>query len=422
MSPEQAAGKPTDKRSDIWSFGVVLFEMLTGRQVFTEESVSHIMADVLKSDPDWGSLPQNLHPRLRLLLERCLAKDLKNRYAGIGDARVDVATVLEGSGRGTIEPALRDAGRRSAIRAILPWAAAAAILAAVLTWFLRPLPEAEPGIVLRFPIPLPGDQVLTQLSVRGVAISRDGTKVAYVANNQIYLREMNEAAARPLPGTAGTDISTPVFSPDGESIAFYELRSLEDTALKRVPIAGGAPIPLRVGFAPLSVSWPTDDTILFVTIVGDAVLRIPADGGEEQVLISARDGELLESPQLLPDGRHILFTSGGTGGWDAATIYIQAIDSDERTLVLEGGSDAMWVPTGHIIYANGNDLFAMPWDLDRMERNAPGGVFPSFRESNVRTIPTLRSTLCPTTARWCMCRVATPGPHPPKPVDPRSSG
>ena len=122
--------------------------------------------------------------------------------------------------------------------------AAAAILAAVLTWFLRPLPEVAPGVVTRFPISLPEDQVLTQLAVRGVTISRDGTKVAYVANNRIYVRDMNDTVSRPLPGTAGTDISTPVFSPDGESIAFYELRSLEDTTLKRVPIAGGTPIPI----------------------------------------------------------------------------------------------------------------------------------------------------------------------------------
>ena len=111
-----------------------------------------------------------------------------------------------------------------------------------------------------------------------------------------------------------------------------------------------------------------------MTVAGDAVLRIPADGGEEEVLLSARDGERLESPQLLPDGRHILFTSSETGGWDAATIHIQAIDGDERTLVWDGGSDAMWIPTRHIIYANGNDLWARSWDLDRMEPTS--GVVP----------------------------------------------
>jgi Tol biopolymer transport system component len=373
MSPEQAVGGTVDRKTDVWAFGCVLYEMLTGQRVFDGDSSSRILARVIEREPDWTLLTKDVPERIRRLLGQCLEKDPRKRRRDVGDIRLDIE-------QARTEP-LADvqAPTRSAARTILPWAVmAATILAAVLTWFLRPPPEAEPGSAKRTWIPRPPDQVLTQQAVAGIAISRDGMHVAYIANNQIYVYDMNEGVARSLPGTAGTDISTPVFSPDGEFVAFYELHSIDDVTLKRVPVGGGASRTLWEGPAPLSVSWSADDGILFVTIAGDAILRIPAGGGDEEVLLSARDGEYLESPQLLPDGR-LLFTSRPTDeSWDAASIYIQATDSEERTLVRDGGSDAMWISTGYIIYANGNELFAGRWDLDRTD--PMGEVFPIVRE------------------------------------------
>jgi serine/threonine protein kinase/Tol biopolymer transport system component len=372
MSPEQAVGSSVDRKTDVWAFGCVLYEMLTGQRAFDGDSNSRILARVIEREPDWNPLARDVPERIRRLLRQCLEKDPRKRRRDIGDIRLD----LEQARKDPI--AQTPPSPRSATKMVLPWAAMAAILAAVFTWSLRPPPETEPPGEKRTSILLPADQVLTQQAVGGIAISRDGKNVAYIANNQIYVYDMSAGVARALPGTAGKDISTPVFSPDGEFLVFYELHSLDDATLKRVPLAGGGTLrSLWEGPAPLSISWPTDDEILFVTIAGDAILRIPADGGDEEVLLSARDGEFLESPQLLPDGR-LLFTSRPTGAsWDGARIYIEAIDSQERTLVRDGGSDAMWISSGHIIYANRNELFVGRWDLDRREPMRE--VFPVVR-------------------------------------------
>ena len=190
MSPEQARGENADQRADVWAFGVVLFEMLTGRRTFEGRTVSDVLAAVLAKEPQWDSLPDNLHPRLRQLLERCLSKELRDRYTGVGDARVDIRTVLADPSGVLVQPTGDVV--QAAPRRILPWVLATfvltAIVAIIATWILK---SAEPGLVTHFNHRLPEGQVFTNPVRSLVAVSPDGRKVVYVANQQLYLRNLD---------------------------------------------------------------------------------------------------------------------------------------------------------------------------------------------------------------------------------------
>jgi hypothetical protein len=215
MSPEQASGQVTDQRADIWAFGVVLFELLTGAPLFSGESVPHILADVLKVEPDWSRLPKEIHPRLQLMLERCLEKKPRNRYHAIADARVDIETVLA-------QPAGAVGDVRAAPRATLGWVAAiliATLLAAFAGWMLR-APNAPTAAARRFEYVLPPDQsfprTIPQQGLSSLALSVDGTKLVYVANERLYLKDLTSAVVEAVP-IVGTDENptVPVVSPDG---------------------------------------------------------------------------------------------------------------------------------------------------------------------------------------------------------------
>ena len=208
MSPEQARGDVADRRSDIWAFGCVLFEMLTGRRAFEGETVSDTLAGVLRAEPDWHRLPRNLHARLRLLLERCLEKNVRNRYHGVADARMDVQQVLVDPHGGLLTHA-SDA-RSIAPRRLLPWLAATALLTGLIVgigaWTLStPVPRLEG----RLTHVLPDDQSFTGARHPLVAVAPDGSSIVYVANNRLFLRPIDELEARPIRGTEG-EPSTPV--------------------------------------------------------------------------------------------------------------------------------------------------------------------------------------------------------------------
>jgi serine/threonine protein kinase len=389
MSPEQASGQAVDKRADIWSFGVVLFEMLTGRPMFRGKTVSHVLADVLRAEPDWNCLPANLHPRVRLLLERCLEKEARDRYHDIADARVDIERVLADPQGVLVQPAAHAASapRTARFRSVLPWVAATVIIAGALGWFLRPVPKREPALVVRFPFTLPESTQFTMPNLSMIAISPDGTKVAYVANSQLYLRNLNESEGRPISGTNDGDLgpTMPVFSPDGQSLAYVHVVSLSCPCIvKRVPVSGGTPVKVFDAPAGLTtfewgLAWPTPDTLVFASSGG--ILRIPANGGTPEALVKRGSGETFESPQILPGGKQVLFVRlpeepGGAGvlRWDAAEIVIQSIGGNDRSVVWKGGSHARYLPTGHVVYAQGNTLFALAVDLP--SRKVTGGPVP----------------------------------------------
>ncbi len=354
MSPEQASGLEVDKRSDIWAFGVVLFELLAGRGLFTGETAPHILASVLKTDPDWKSLPPNLHPRLRLLLERCLEKESKDRYGDISDARVDVQRVLADPVGVLVQPATEVV--QAAPQSKLPWVAAFALglaLAGIAVWNLKPDAPDASGPLIRFSQLLPEDQQFTRTGRPVVAVSPDGSRIVYVANNQLYLKAMDTLEASGIPGT-DDDPAAPFFSPNGQWIGFW---SGVDRQLKKIAVSGGAPIMLSDAENPLGVpSWEADDTIVFGQSEG--IKRVSANGGEAELLVA---GANISTPQMLPDGQTLLFFDHV-----ADEIAVQSLNSDERTVLLPG-EYPRYVSTGHIVYGIEDVLSAVPFDVRSLE-------------------------------------------------------
>ena len=301
MAPEQAKGAATDQRSDIFAFGCVLYEMLTGRQVFTGDTVTEVLASVLKSEADLTLLPPHLNPRLTELIRRCLAKDPKRRWHAAADLRVEIETILVDP-QGLAVPARADAPRQPLWKRALPFAATAAVVGTVsagVAWNVRPAPGAQ---VARFAIVLPDGQQLTRLGRHNIAVSPDGQSLVYVANNQLYLRTMGDVEARPIQGT-NQDINTPFFSPDGQWIGFY---AVPEAKLKKIAITGGASVTIGDFTNPYGAAWGPEDQILLGG--GEqGIARVSASGGTPETVIKAEAGEVAHGPQMLPDGNRVMF-------------------------------------------------------------------------------------------------------------------
>ena len=369
MSPEQARGREIDKRTDVWAFGCVLYEMMTGRAVFAGDDVSLTLARVLEREPDFKSLPGNLNPRVLELLDRCLQKDAGNRWHDIGDVRVDIQRVLADPSGVLVQPAVEVV--QAAPQSKLPWVAALilAVITGVAVWNLRPT-EPQP-VAARFYHELPDGQSFTRDGRRLVAVSPDGSQIVYVANGQLHLRHLDEMAARPIQGT-DEDPASPFFSPGGEWVGYF---SAQDEQLKKIATTGGASVTLCDTESPFGASWGSDDIIVYGQPEG--IMRVSANGGTPELVIPTEEGEQVHGPQMLPGGEWVLFTltSGGANTrWDEAQIVAQSLESGERKILWDGGSDARYVPTGHLIYALEDVLFALPFDLASLE--VLGGPVP----------------------------------------------
>ena len=383
MSPEQARGKEVDRRTDVWAFGCVLFEMLAGRMAFEGGTVSDTIAQVLEHDPDWDALPEGTPSKIRDLLERCLDKDVRNRRRDIGDIRVEIDRLLSTGGM-PAEPVADLVQARP--QTMLPLVAAiviTAVLATVAVWNLKPV---ESGPVSRFHHDLPAEQVLTDVARTAVAISPDGSQFVYVTYGGMYRRSMNESEASLVPGTEGNP-RLPFFSPDGKSVGYF---TFGDRQLKKIAVSGGLAVTVSAAALPSSASWESGDTILFVQREG--IMRVSADGGDPELLVRAEEGEQFFGPKLLPDGESVLYTmtnATGPGPWDEAQIVVQPLAGGNRKVLVRGGTDGRYVPTGHLTYAFRDVLYAVPFDLAALEvvgervpivedfgRNR-GGTFPS---------------------------------------------
>jgi eukaryotic-like serine/threonine-protein kinase len=357
MSPEQASGQATDQRTDIWAFGVVLYEMLTGLPLFSGESAPHILADVLRTEPDWKRLPKNLHPRLKVLLERCLEKKVRNRYHSIADVRIEVERLVSDPQGAVVavDHTVRPAASKTARVAVsVALVAAGAVAAGIIGWSLWP--EPAPAMIDRWSHSFPPGLLFRNRGRPVIALSPDGRRFVYNTTDGLYVRSMDELEARRIPGTEEA-LTNPFFSPDGQSVAYWT----NDGKLKRVALSGGAPIPIAEGLLNLNgASWSSDGTILLGQ--PDGIYRVPANGGTPQRVIEAKDGERLYGPELLPDGDSVLFSATLTQSWDDARIAVQSLSSGERIEVMRGGSDAQYVPTGHLVYALGDGLAAIAFD------------------------------------------------------------
>jgi eukaryotic-like serine/threonine-protein kinase len=357
MSPEQARGETVDKRADIWAFGVVLFEMLTGRGMFESRTVSDTLAAVLMREPEWMRLPVNPHPRIRLLLERCLEKDAKNRYHDIADVRVDIQKVLADPSGAPVQPAGAIWPRRK-LRTILPWTAAALvfglIIAGVAVWKLKPSDSRQ---VMRFEYYLPEGHRET-----GLAVSRDGKQFVYSTAKGLYLRSMEEFAVKLIPGTE-ENIQRPFFSPDSKWIGYF---SVSDQKLKKIPVGGGEPVILCDAAQLAGAKWNEDSTIVFCEFPKGDIMQVSANGGTAESILKAKSSISIINPQILPGGKSVLYSSYA----DAlqSRIMVQSLKSGE-TKQLFPGVIAQYLSTGHIVFSlQGNsNLFAVPFDLARLE-------------------------------------------------------
>jgi serine/threonine-protein kinase len=369
MSPEQARGQAADKRADVWAFGCVLYEMLTGYPAFAGATISDTIAAILGRDVDWRRLPHGTPPSVRRLLRRCLAKERERRMRDIGDAKLDLDDANEPVA--TVRPRTRP---------LLLWIAAtagSAALAAALMSSWRDVESPTPPVV-RFS--LSGDRTL-----RDLAISPDGQDLVYGTQQGLYRRSMSDSVARLIPGTEGSGAARPVFSPDGQSIAYFSGTEAIGGAIKTVAITGGAAVShLPMDFPPFGMRW-SDQGIFFGRSFGKerkGVMRLVPGGAGGELLIPTGQ-EFAQSPQMLPDGQTVLFTLGSApNGWDKARIVVQSLTSGERKTLIEGGSDGRYLPTGHIVYGVATSLFAVPFDAHRLQvTGSPVRVVDGVRRS-----------------------------------------
>jgi len=376
MSPEQARGNPVDKRTDIWSFGCVLYEVLAGGHCFAGKTQSDTLARILERDPDWSALPEGTPTEIRELLRRCLEKDPLRRLRDIGEARIALEDLETGTiGDGRDEDAEQSYTSRKPRRA-LPWviAAAGAAAAVALGWvaFQPELPRTP----VRLAVDLPSGFQLSITLSTPLAVSPDGSRLAFVASRdsarpQLHLRELGRFSASTFPGTEGAD--GPFFSPDGQWVAFFA-----DKKLRRVSVLGGAPLDVcDVPQLNPGATWGADGTIVFSTD-RFGLMRVPATGGTAEQLTAPKlaAGEIVHGwPCFLPDGENLLFTVRGPRG---PRIALLSLGTGEWREVAEGGGAAHYLPTGHLLYPHVGGLTAVGFDLDRLE--TVGQPFPILED------------------------------------------
>jgi eukaryotic-like serine/threonine-protein kinase len=375
MSPEQARAKACDKRTDIWAFGCVLYELLTGRQAFHGETTTEILAAVLRGEPDWQALPETTPLSIRALLRRCLQKEMNKRARDAGDARIEIEEALAAPVTAELTTAaptkgFHALGRRALILSVSTLLLGAAI-ASIAVWNLKPSP---PQPISRVTIALPPGQQLAGLeNGPAVALSPDGTHLVYVARldrtQQLYLRAMDSLEFRPIPGTE--EAVNPSFSPDGQWVGFFA-----GGKLKKVSVSGGAAITLGDAVEPRGVSWGSQGMIAFGPTTGGALTQVSEAGGAPQPLTHLEKGENSHRwPEFLPGGKAVLFATGGTANiWNNAQVAVQSVGSGERRTLIQAGTYPRYSVSGHLVYAQLGTLMAVPFDPQRL--TATGAAVP----------------------------------------------
>ena len=373
MSPEQARGQAVDKRTDIWAFGCVLYEMLTGRRLFEGDGTTDTLALLFTKNPDWSALPPTAPPAIRALLKRCLERDRVKRLGDVAAIRFALEDMASsGDQPAASMPGVIHRDRSAAWSRIGIVSAAAIVLAAVVlvagtglnVWNLRTSSERPRPV--RFTITLPQGQRLAGLARPSVVLSADGSQLAFVATTegedkrQIFLWSMEQAEAKPVPGTEGA--TNPVFSPDGQWLGFYS----RDTVLAKIPVRGGIAQPLTNVSIPVGASWGGHGTIAFPPYLS-VIYQLPEDGGAPQPLTRFENGETQHVwPEFLPGSKALLFTAISLNPMPA--IAVQPIGSGQRrNLQGQSGTMPRYASSGHLVYAQRGNLMAVPFDLGRLE-------------------------------------------------------
>jgi Tol biopolymer transport system component len=370
MAPEQAKGKVVDRRADIWAFGVVFYEMLTGRALFEAETVSEVLASVIMRDPDLTALPSSVPATVKHLIARCLVKDPKLRLRDIGEARL----ALAGPALVAV-PDVELRGKPSRTRGARLWPilagalALALVMTGVMLWRVAATPSDAP--VSRFEVRPPDKTSLVLVARPSVALSPDGSMMAFVASmegiSRLYLRSIGDITPRALPGTDGA--SNPVFSTDGKQIAFFTTGRLKKTtldgAVTTVTEAGGDD-------DPRGITWLPDAALVYASLAAGPLSHVPSTGGTPRALttLDEKAGERTHRwPFALPGGKAVLFTVGTLGSpdnYDAATIDAVEVATGKRHTVLKGASSARYVASGHLLFARESSVYAVAFDADSL--------------------------------------------------------
>jgi len=385
MSPEQARGKEADRRADIWSFGAVFYEMLTGHRLFAGETVSDTLAAVLRKDPDWSALPQGLDPSVNLVLRKCLERFQEERLQNMGDVRILLGEKLAGASTG--------GGERFRTAAI---ALGAMLVISIGLNFLNlrdqegtggPADEAE---VQHLAVSLAPRAPLARARVHPLGIARptlsispDGTHLVYTAevngDTKLFKKRFDAAQADEIPGTEGA--YHPAFSPDGDWVAF-----MAGDRLRKVLYAGSEPVTLCEARNTFTLTWESDNSILLLETEGRVLARIDTDSGSKTVVNpEASKGAV----SVLPGGTHLLGHSAYQTGINPDSWVVGALDLDDGNWnpIIDGGFSARYVPTGHLVYVRGGNLMGVVFDPEKIEtRGRPVPVVAGLRVAR-RSLP-----------------------------------
>jgi Tol biopolymer transport system component len=373
MSPEQARGRAVDKRADIWAFGCVLYEMLTGRQAFSGESTTDVLASVVQREPDWSLLPIEVPPAVGTLLRRTLQKNPRERLRDIGDARNELASAaLPAAPLPLPTPA-----RRRSLWPVVSSAGIAAVLVAVGMWQWQSIPnrdESQLQYPVRSVVTLPPETAIALGRGSSVALSPDGRLLAYVGQIgktvRLFLRPLDRFDSVPLAGTE--DAANPFFSPDGRWIGFFA-----QNKLKKVAIDGGAPVTLADAPTPRGEAWLADGSVLVTMMNNVGLSRVPALGGPYEPYTTLKTGEMSHRwPRTIPGSAAVLFSIWNDTGWEPSRIAVQRAGEREHRVLIEGGGYPRPVrdpATGrsYLLYARTEGLLAAPFDAERLEVTGP---------------------------------------------------
>jgi len=373
MAPEQARGGSIDRRADIWAFGVVLYEMLTGHSLFGADTVSDTLAGVLKTEIKFDKLPASTPRPVRELLRRCLERNPKSRLRDIGDARLALEEFAEGGEEPT---AVSAPLRRSTAMRVVPWAVAAIAVVVALAIGVRPTtvppPAAQPLSV--FGILVPQEHFLPKSDQPILDLSADGRTLLFMAEGKerprIFRRTRDRLEPTAIAGTEGAE--EPRLSPDGRWIAFFA-----DGELRKIPADGGTSVALADARAPRGVAWAPDGSIVYSPRYNSGLWRIPSTGGtpvEVTKLDPAREERSHRWPQVLPDGRTVVFTVGdrsSPGDYDSARIDAARLDTGERKTLLTGARMARYSAAGYLVYQHLATLMAVRFDPVKLESIGP---------------------------------------------------
>jgi eukaryotic-like serine/threonine-protein kinase len=371
MAPEQLEGRDADARTDIFAFGVVVYEMATGEKAFEGKSSASVIGAILKDNPPpMSSVQPMIPPALDRVVKKCLAKEPEKRWQVASDLCDELKWIAEGGSQATLAPAvapkgIRALGRRPLILSLGSLLIGLAI-AGLATWNLKPTSASPPRAITRTVINLPPGDRLAGFDQPAVAISPDGSHLAYVAirgsTQQLFLRGMDSLEAKPIPGTE--DAANPFFSADSQWLGLSA-----GGKLKKVPVAGGPAVTLGDVSTARGATWSSQGGIIFVPSTVSILQQIPEAGGAPRPVTHFEKGEPTHRwPEFLPDGKSLFFAGGpSTGNWATAKIAVQSLRTGERRDLLQGGTNPRYALSGHLLYAQAGTVMAAPFNDQRLQ-------------------------------------------------------